>query len=286
MVKVSVCMPVYNTKPEYLREAVESVLNQTFKDFEFLILNDSPDNIELDKIISSYDDKRIKYSKNAKNIGISESRNKLLKTAKGEYVAVFDHDDISLPNRLEKEVEYLDKNPDISVVGSWAEYFGAKNYILKTPENDNIIKMCLTDNSCMSHTSVMIRKSVLIENNIKYESFYSPVEDYCLWVRLMDKIIFHNIQQVLVRYRCHDKNTSVVRHQEQIKKHSMVRFIACDNHPFLRQQFEKYDFYKETKFRIRLFGFIPILKLKNNKLYLFEFIPIFKVKWNSFYKNF
>ena len=120
MVKVSVCMPVYNTKPEYLREAVESILNQTFKDFEFLILSDSPDNTEIDKIISSYDDKRIKYSKNTKNIGISESRNKLLKTAKGEYIAVFDHDDISLPNRLEKEVEYLDKNPDVSVVGSWA----------------------------------------------------------------------------------------------------------------------------------------------------------------------
>ena len=286
MPKVSVVMPVYKTKPEYLREAIESVLNQSYKDFEFLILNDSPKNKEIDDVIKSYKDKRIKYSKNTKNMGIADTRNKLIDMAKGEYIAVFDHDDISLPERLKTEVEFLDKNPDIGVVGSWAEFFGTKNYIYKTPEKDAVIKMCLTDNSCMSHTSCMIRKSVLTQNKIKYESFYSPVEDYCLWARLMEKTKFHNIQQVLVRYRCHENNTSILSRSEQIKKHAIVRWEICDKHAFLRREFEKSDMYKETVFRLRLFGVIPLVKVKQNKLYLFECLPICSIKLNKLYKNF
>ena len=85
MPKISVLMPIYNTPKEYLKEAIESILNQTFTDFEFLILNDSPDNTELDKIVASYKDKRIRYSKNEKNLGITPSRNKLIDIAKGDY---------------------------------------------------------------------------------------------------------------------------------------------------------------------------------------------------------
>lgn len=105
--KVSVLTPIYNTDPEYLRERIESILNQTFSDFEFLILNDSPDNNEIEKIVleCAKKDKRIKYSKNDYNMGITPSRNKLLEMANGEYLAIFDHDDISLPKRLEKEVD-------------------------------------------------------------------------------------------------------------------------------------------------------------------------------------
>ena len=103
MVKVSVLMPVYKTPEKYLRAAIESILQQTFTDFEFLILDDYPlDNRQ--KIVASYADKRIKYFENSQNMGISASRNKLIDMAKGEYLAVFDHDDISLPQRLEKEV--------------------------------------------------------------------------------------------------------------------------------------------------------------------------------------
>ena len=102
--RVSVLTPIYNTNPAHLREMIESILNQTFTDFEFLILNDSPDNAKIEKIVKSYKDKRIKYFKNETNMGITPSRNKLLKMARGEYIAVFDHDDISVPTRLEREV--------------------------------------------------------------------------------------------------------------------------------------------------------------------------------------
>jgi glycosyltransferase involved in cell wall biosynthesis len=115
---VSVVMPIYNnTQEEFLREAISSILSQTFTDFEFLILNDSPDNTKLDNIVKSFHDKRIRYYKNKKNLGISGSRNKLIELAKGEFLAIFDHDDISLPDRLEKQVEFLNAHPEIGVCG-------------------------------------------------------------------------------------------------------------------------------------------------------------------------
>lgn len=87
-------MPIYNTDERYLREAVKSILDQTYEDFELLILNDSPDNTYLDKIVESFADKRIRYFKNEFNLGITPSRNKLISLAQGEYLAVMDHDDI------------------------------------------------------------------------------------------------------------------------------------------------------------------------------------------------
>ena len=101
MLKVSVLMPVYKTPEKYLREAIESILAQTFTDFEFLILDDCPTDKTCEAIINSYSDSRIKYQKNPENLGISGTRNKLLSMAKGEYIAVMDHDDISMPDRFE-----------------------------------------------------------------------------------------------------------------------------------------------------------------------------------------
>ena len=107
MPKVSVLMAVYNTKEQYLREAIESVLAQTFKDFEFILLDDASSDINVKKTIESYSDKRIKYLCNEVNLGIADTRNKLIDLANGEYLAVMDHDDVSLPMRLQKEVDYL-----------------------------------------------------------------------------------------------------------------------------------------------------------------------------------
>ena len=106
MVRVSVLMPVYRTNEEYLREAISSILAQTYSDFEFLILDDCPED-DRELIVKSYKDRRIKYLRNETNMGISESRNKLVDMARGEYLAVMDHDDVSLPERLEKQMLIL-----------------------------------------------------------------------------------------------------------------------------------------------------------------------------------
>ena len=277
MPKVSVLTPIYNTNPQHLRECIESILNQTFTDFEFLILNDSPDNTELDKIVQSYTDKRIRYIKNETNIGISASRNKLLKMARGEYLAIFDHDDISVPTRLEQEVQYLDANPYIGVVSGWLQYFGDDNTVWRNPEFDIDIKIYLAENCYIAHTAAMIRKSVLTDNNIEYEQLYTPAEDYRLWARLMDVTSFYNIQSVLVKYRWYAGNTSQNQDDKRILAWRAIMLDICDKHPAYRIAIEKADL-SSTRFRLRLFG-IPLLKIKRNTVYLFEFIPTFKIKW-------
>ena len=277
--KVSVLTPIYNTNPEHLREMIESILNQTFTDFEFLILNDSPENTELDEIVKSYKDSRIVYSKNDKNIGISASRNKLLKMARGEYVAIFDHDDISVPTRLEKEVAFLDANPDVGVVSGWLQYFGESDKILKNPEHDLDIKIFLTQNCSVAHTAAMIRKSVLIKNNIEYEEFYSPAEDYRLWARLMEVTHFYNLQEVLVKYRWTSDNTSTRYARAMGLYGEEIALDIRNKFPAYWKSFNKQSNANRTLFRLRLFGMIPLVKIKNNWVLLFEFIPIFKIRW-------
>lgn len=239
MPAVSVLTPIYNTNHAHLRQCIESILNQTFTDFEFIILNDSPNNTELEKLVRSYDDKRIIYLKNDKNIGISQSRNKLIDVARGKYIAIFDHDDISHPTRLEKQVDFLNNNPYVGVVGTWTHWFGAKDFVRKNPEHDTDIKIRLTDVCAIMHTSAMIRKSVLTENNIKYEEQYTPAEDYRLWGQLMACTEFHNIQEVLVEYRYDEQNTSHRMKTRQEIAHKSIKLQICNKYPMYRLEFER-----------------------------------------------
>ena len=274
--RVSVLTPIYNTNPSHLREMIESILNQTFTDFEFLILNDSPDNTEIEKIVLGYakKDKRVKYSKNEHNMGITPSRNKLLKMARGEYIAIFDHDDISVPTRLEQQVAYLDSNLSVGVVSGWMQNFGDVDTVRRVPEFDMDIKIAMTENSAVWHTAAMIRKSVLTENNIEYEKSYSPCEDYRLWARLMDKTAFYNIQDILVKYRMFGTQTSVKHAQRMHYLHHAIRMDIINRFPAYRDAAVKAGI-TGTRFRLRLFGFIPLLKIKHNWVLLFDFIPVF-----------
>lgn len=280
MPRVSVLTPIYNTDPAHLRACIESVLNQTFTDFEFLIVNDSPKNTELDAVVASYKDARIRYSKNKKNIGISATRNKLLDMARGEYVAIFDHDDISVPDRLERQVAVLDANPHIGVVSGWLQHFGASDYLWKTPESDLDIKIAMMYNCCIAHTATMIRKSVLDENNIRYEEYFSPAEDYRLWARLMGITHFYNIQDVMVRYRMHNHMTTVRQNDIMNNKWHEIAAELQNTYPAYYDLMKKSDSVHATRFRLRLFGFIPLVKIKNNWILLFEFIPLCKVRWS------
>ena len=215
MPKVSVCSPLYNTDPVHLKQMIESVLSQTFEDFEFLLLNDSPDNKEIKEIVFSYMEKRIKYIENNINLGISASRNKLINLSTGEYLAVCDHDDISLPERFEKQVTYLESHSDVGVVSALCSTFGdGTHHFQHHPERDEDIKSMLSNGCYIAHPAAMIRKSVLLVNKIFYKQEYSPAEDYKLWADLMNVTNFHNIQDYLLRYRTFDKNTSVLQRKK------------------------------------------------------------------------
>ena len=271
-------MPIWNTQEEHLREAMESILNQTFKDFEYLILNDSPDNTRLDEIVASYNDPRIRYARNEKNVGITPSRNKLLQMAKGEYIAIFDHDDISVPTRLEKQVAYLDAHPEVGVLGSAVEEFPTnKKYCY--PENDAEIRLGLMWGCMITHSAAMVRHSVLEEHGIRYEERFSPSEDYALWCRLIPHTQFHNLPEVLFRYRMHANNTSKSQAVKMDNATYAIRaFVKADNPALYEEYLQRAD--RIT--RVRLFGCIPFLKILKKdtltKVYLFECLLICRYK--------
>ncbi len=277
--KVSVLFPVFNTKEEYLKEAIESILSQSFSDFEFLILNDASTN-NAEEVIKSYTDPRIKYFKNEKNLGISRSRNNLIDLSKGEYLAVMDHDDVSLANRFQKQVDYLDNNPDVGVVSSYVGYIHRKGRIDKNPiKHEDICMALFARCGSLIHPASMIRKSILIDNNLKYENEFTPAEDYALWCRLMTHTRFHNIPEILFLYRKHSSNTSKTQ-AEKLEK-SVIRvhaFLEIEN-PILYKKF----LLTATQLReFRLFGCIPVLKIEKQRnrirIYLFQKILIFSCK--------
>ena len=276
--KVSVLMPIYKTDEKYLRQAIESILSQTFGDFEFLILDDCPDDARED-IVKSYKDIRIKYIKNEINLGITPTRNKLIEFSKGEYLAIMDHDDVSRPNRFAKQVEYLDSNPEVGVVGSNVHMI-CSNRDIVYPSKDQDIKTTLMMKCAIVHPSSMVRKSVLTDNNIRYNEHYSPSEDYKLWCDLIDVTNFYNIPEVLFNYRDHKANTSNKQNSKMEEASFNIRAENEFKYPVL---WKKYVLTKARFVKlIRLFSFIPFLKIeqkgRRSKYFLFDLIPLFSIK--------
>ena len=276
MPKVSVLMPVYKTPEAYLRTAIESILAQTFTDFEFLILDDCPAD-DREQIVKSYADNRIKYAKNPQNMGISASRNKLIDMAQGEYLAIFDHDDISLPERLEKEAAYLDAHPKCGGVScAKKNIIGGK--VVVYPENNAEITRQLFVSCCVIHSASMVRKSVLEANNISYEEEYSPAEDYAMYCRLVGKTEFHNLPEVLFHYRNVAGNTTQLQKQKMNDKTMQIKdFVRRDN-PLL---WEKILPYVEYVSRVKFLG-LQITKIVRRgeitKGYLFGKLPLYTTK--------
>ena len=257
MPKVSVLVPIYRTQEDFLRAAIDSILGQTFGDFELILLDDCPEDSR-EAIVRSYDDRRIVYLKNDRNLGISPSRNKLIDFAKGEYLAVFDHDDVSLPTRFEKQVAYLDAHPEVGVVSSWTGTVGGGR-VVRNPERDEDIRVMLMWDCPVTHSAAMIRKSVLSENCIRYEEYFSPAEDYGLWCRLVSVTKFHNIPEVLFEYRDHAANTSLTQAERMLAGGYRVRAL---NKTLNAQLWNEYELRAVRTWRIRLFGFIPFLWIR------------------------
>ena len=222
MPKVTVLMPVYNGE-KYLREAIDSILNQTFTDLEFLIINDgSTDNSE--KIIKTYNDKRIKLINNETNLKIAATLNKGIELSQGEYIARMDADDISLPNRLEIQVKYMDSHPDIGVCGSWYKNFGLKKGIIKLPENNTDIKASMLFLCPVCHPTVLFRKNLFNNLGLKYRLDAINAEDYYLWLdAALKNVKFKNLQKVLVNYRAHLNQIGYAQTNEQLHLSSLLR---------------------------------------------------------------
>ncbi|MBK5720417.1 glycosyltransferase [Dysgonomonas sp. Marseille-P4677] len=205
--KVSVLMPVYNAEA-YLAQAIDSIISQTFTEWELILVNDgSTDKSE--EIILSYSDSRIRYSKNSENKGIIYTRNLMIEMSLGEYIAFLDSDDISLPTRLEQQITFLDNNPDYALCGTWSimsDKDGRKIRKINMPSSNEDIKCSLLFINTFVQSSIMIRKEILIQHS--YNKNFPVAEDYELWCRLSRLYKLKNLPIHLTQYRWHGDNIS------------------------------------------------------------------------------
>ncbi len=230
MHRVSILMAVYKTRESVLKEAIASVLAQTYADFELLILDDCPQNTR-EKTVCAYTDPRIRYFRNEKNLGIAETRNKLMELAQGEYFAVIDHDDVWLPTKLEKQVAFMDAHPDVVACGTAYRRKGTwfRRRLVRHEERHADIFARLFFRCTMYHASVVLRADVVREHQIRYNPTYVSVNDRDLYLSLAQHGKLHNLKEPLCSYRLHHAMTSVrqreaiVAEQRELRKNLLAR---------------------------------------------------------------
>ncbi len=200
-------MPVYNAS-QYLAEAIDSIIAQTLEDWELIIIDDGSTDTS-DEIIRSYTDTRIRYFQNDGNKGLIYTRNKLIELATGEYIAFLDSDDISMPERLQQQVAFLDNNPDYGLCGTWSlmiDVNGSRIKKINMPVSDEEIRCSLLFINTFVQSSIMIRKKILLDH--PYNGDYPLAEDYELWCRLSRQYKLKNLPAHHTRYRWHNTNIS------------------------------------------------------------------------------
>lgn len=228
---VTVLMGVYNAAV-YLREAIDTILNQTFSDFEFLIYNDGSTDATAD-IVRSYTDPRIFFFDNSVNRSVSPNMNEGIERARGRYIVRMDGDDLADPERIAKQVAYMEAHPEVGLCGSAVRYFGAVDAVILLPVENDIIQHTMWLQNAFFQPSVIIRTSVLREHNLRYDVRYEFAEDYKLWSDMCSVTQVHNLPEPLLNYRIHPHQIS--RRQSigqqkvsaRIRQEQMSRFHIC-----------------------------------------------------------
>lgn len=221
---VSVVMPVYNGE-KYLREAIDSILNQTYSNFEFIIINDGSSD-KSEQIITSYNDNRIIYISNTSNIRLIATLNKGLQLAKGDYIVRMDQDDISMPHRIEIQVAFMNQHPEYVLAGSYVstiDSFGVELGSIAYYTEDTDLRFAMTQYCPFVHPSVIIRSFILRDKNIFYEKVFLHAEDYRLWTILSSFGKIKNLPECLLHYRVHLEQTSNVHKAFQIKQMQLIQ---------------------------------------------------------------
>ena len=213
MPKVTVIMPVYNGE-RYLDEAINSILSQSFTDFEFVIVDDGSDDRSWE-IMQSFNDSRIRLERNEINMGLIAALNKGIKLAKGEYIARMDCDDVSLPDRLKMQVMFLDTNQDIGMVGTDFEMIASDGTAWSPPKLFNVstepdfIEWGLYFNCYVCHPSVMVRKTVYSYLG-GYRDEFIHAEDYDFFLRAVSYTKIANLPYIMCKLRKHERNVSTI----------------------------------------------------------------------------
>lgn len=221
---VSVLMAVYNSE-RYVAQAVESILNQTFQDFELIIIDDGSRDRSL-SILQQYADRdpRIRLI-HRENQGISRTRNQLLAEATGEFIAVMDSDDVSLPDRLKQQVDFLRQHPEVVCVGGAQEWIDeAGRFLLhrKEVESDaEIQQQMLVGHTCINNPSAMMRRSAVLQVG-GYDESLAQAEDLDLFLKLGERGQLANLPNPVLQYRQHCNSISEQRHREHLEQQRIV----------------------------------------------------------------
>lgn len=221
-------MPAYNVEA-YVSEAINSILQQTYTNFEFIIIDDGSSDNTVENI-KKFDDSRIIFIKNKINIGLISSLNNAIQKAQGKYIARMDADDTCSPNRLEIQIDYMEAHPDISILGTNMSYM-TEEFITDFPESYDDLKIKFMEGNKMSHPTVMMRKEDLFAKQLIYNKDYPSAEDYKIWTdAIISGLKIENIPDVLYQYRTHAQQTTILKSNQQnyiaakIKKEYSLHF--------------------------------------------------------------
>ena len=208
--RVSIIMPVYNAV-QYIEEAMDSILNQPFEEYEFIVVDDCSNDGTMEKV-RSYKDSRIRVLVNSENRGVAFSRNRAVNESRGEYIALMDHDDVSMRTRLCKEVEFLDQNPEYGVVAGRTQLIDEKGNILKETNkayyDPEYIKAIFLFRNVFSNSEVMFRKELAVKHNIYYEDHCFGMEDFKFWIQMSKITKMIMLDELFLRHRIHDSSIS------------------------------------------------------------------------------
>lgn len=224
--RVSVVLSVYNGA-EHLREAVDSILNQTFIDFEFIILDDGSTDHTWE-ILTDFDDPRIVLVRNQENMGLTKSLNEGLGMAKCEYIARQDADDISLPERLAKQVEFLERNREVGLLScAFVEIDeeGRSVSIQRLPAGNSELQARLLISNCFCHGAAMFRRECL-ESVGAYREEFDFAQDYDLWLRISEKYKVANLEDALYEWRLRTDAVSITGRPRQYGYHFLAQDLA------------------------------------------------------------
>ena len=219
---VSVLMPVYNAQ-KYVAQAIESVLSQTYRHFELVLIDDGSTDGSVD-IIRSFHDRRIVFVENPGNLKIIATLNRGIELCRGKYIARMDADDVCMPDRLEKQVRYLEQNPQVALCGSWVRLTDAGGKITGRVRNaavPELVRISLLFSVPFVHPSVMMRAAIVKE--FRYSPHALHCEDYDLWLRLAaHNYPMANIPEYLLHYRWHSENISQEKNEEQTRQKNIL----------------------------------------------------------------
>jgi glycosyltransferase involved in cell wall biosynthesis len=221
--KISVLLPVYNAE-KYIKQAIDSILKQTFTDFEFIIINDGSTDNSLG-VIKSITDKRIIII-DQKNKGLIASLNYGIDISKGELIARMDADDLALPSRFEAQLKLFSENTKLGLCGTSTENFGALSNRKVRSNNDQFLKCHLLFGPPFAHPSIMMKRKTLIDHNIRYDANFIHCEDFAMWSAMEPYCEFSNVLDVLLKYRVHADQVTNQHSSTVLDAHY---HICCNN---------------------------------------------------------